>query len=78
MQPVLSEPSLTLALSLCESQLATCSSEISLVVAIVNFLAQVASTAKYSLSHVSKENQAYSEDQVRSTISLKRTRDLLC
>ena len=68
-QPVLSEPSLTLALSLCESQLAACSSDISLVVAVVNFLAQVASTAKLSLNHVNKENQAYSEDQVRSTLS---------
>ncbi len=64
MQPVLSEPSLTLAVSLCESQLAACSSDILLVVAIVNFLAQAASTAKCSLSHSNEESQVYSEDQV--------------
>ena len=61
---MLSESSLTLALSLCESQLTTSSSDISLVVAVVNFLAQVAATAKSSFSPGNKEGQSYSEDQV--------------
>lgn len=63
MQPVLSEPSLTLALSLTEGQLASNSSDISLVVAIVGFLAQAATTAKLSASCADK-NQAYTEEQV--------------
>ena len=64
LQPVLSEPSLTLALSLTERQLSTNSSNISLVVAIVSFLARVANVAKMSVTHGSTGGQAYTEDQV--------------
>lgn len=61
---MLSEPSLTLALSLTECQLATSSSDIPLVVAIINFLSTVATSAKLSTSHASREEQTYTEEQV--------------
>lgn len=64
MQPVLSEPSLTLSLFLTESQLATNSSDLLLILAIVNFLAQVATAAKVSASGIRKEDQTYTEEQV--------------
>lgn len=63
-QPVLSEPSLTLAMSLTECQLSTSHLDTSLVVAIVCFLAKVATTAKCSVSNNNIQNQAYTEEQV--------------
>lgn len=64
LQPVLSEPSLTLALSLTECQLSTNFSNIPLVVAILSFLARVANAAKMSVVDGSTEGQTYTEDQV--------------
>lgn len=60
---MLSESSLTLALSMTETQIATHSTDLCLVVAIVNFLSQVASTAKATVSNSTKEN-TYTEEQV--------------
>lgn len=63
-QPVLSESSLTLALALTENQLTNNSSDISLVVAIVGFLAQVANAAKMSATNKDMEDLAYTKEQV--------------
>lgn len=61
---MLSESSCTLALSLIESQLAVNSSDVSLVVAIVVFLAAVANTAKSSANSRKREDQTYTKEQV--------------
>ena len=67
-QPVLSESSFTLALSLTESQLASYFNDLQLIVAIVNFLAQVAISSKTSISNRNKEETSYSKEQVSSKL----------